>query len=135
MTTSELRATTPKSGQYSSRFNILVAASLFIVALLSIWGLQSVLHIDPFGASNVNYFVYQAESFLHGHWDLNLSAELTDIVVRSRQALHCLSPHAGHRPDAVCGNLRLEYKRYPLHRSLLRPQSGIAVSVAGAGSR
>ena len=69
MTTSELE-TSSKVRKVFSRFNTRVAASLFVVALLSIWVFQSIVHINPFGASNANYFTYQAESFLHGRWDL-----------------------------------------------------------------
>lgn len=65
----------------ASRHNVLVAAGLFVVALLSLWKFEEMFHINPFGDSGADYFVYQAESFLHGRWDLDLSARLTDIVV------------------------------------------------------
>lgn len=63
------------------RRNVLVAVGLFAMALLSLWAFEVVFHIAPFGDSKYAYFVYQAESFLHGRWDLDLSARLTDIVV------------------------------------------------------
>ena len=80
MTASELE-TLSEVHPVFGRFNGVVAVSLFVVALLSIWGFESLVHINPFGSSNINYFTYQAESFLHGRWDLRLPANLTDIVV------------------------------------------------------
>lgn len=65
----------------NGRRNALIAAVLFVVALLSLWVCEVGFGINPFGVSNAPYFVYQADSFLHGRWDLNLAATLTDIVV------------------------------------------------------
>lgn len=64
-----------------SRRNLLAAASLFIAGLLTLWAFETRLHIGPRSTSQVSYYVYQAESFLHGRWDLNLPSSLVDIVV------------------------------------------------------
>ncbi len=64
-----------------SRLNVLVAGSLFAIALLSIWMFETKFHINPFGASPYSYFTYQAESLLHGRWNLNIPAYMVDIVV------------------------------------------------------
>ena len=64
-----------------SRRNVAVAAGLFMVALLSLWAFEVKVHINPFAPSGAPYFVYQAQSFLHGRWNLDLPASFTDIVV------------------------------------------------------
>lgn len=69
------------AGPVFGRRNLLVAVGLFAMALLSLWAFEVEFRIHPFGVSNYPYFVYQAESFLHGRWDLDLSSKLTDIVV------------------------------------------------------
>jgi hypothetical protein len=61
--------------------NLLVAAALFVVGLLSLWIFEKAFHLGHFAVSTTPYFIYQAESFLHGHWDLALSPKLTDIVL------------------------------------------------------
>ena len=63
-----------------SRSNLMIAVGLFVVALLSLWLFEKTFHIGIYSVSPHNYFVYQAESFLHGRWDLDLSPKLTDIV-------------------------------------------------------
>ena len=63
------------------RRNLLVAGALFLTALFSLWALQLAFRIHPLGVSDSPYWVYQAESLLHGRWDLDLPASLADIVV------------------------------------------------------
>jgi hypothetical protein len=64
-----------------TRRNFIVAATLSVVALLSIFAFQVAFHINSFGVSNAPHYVYQAYSFLHGRWDLDLPAKTTDVVV------------------------------------------------------
>jgi hypothetical protein len=61
--------------------NVLVAASLFAIALFSIWEFQTQFNLSHFGVSTVNYFTNEAQSFLHGRWDLDVPASRVDIVV------------------------------------------------------
>lgn len=70
----------PSVASAFSRRNALVVAALFAAALLTLWIFEKALYIGIHSVSPVNYFVYQAESFLHGRWDLNLSPTFTDIV-------------------------------------------------------
>src|SRR5579884_1273142 len=64
-----------------SRRNLAVVACLFVAALGGIFALQHKFHINSFGVSQFPHYVYQAESFLHGRWDVDLPRSLTDIVV------------------------------------------------------
>lgn len=59
----------------------IVAGALFCVALLSLLAFQSSFHIAPFGTSSAPHFVYQADAFLHGRWNISLPATVTDVVV------------------------------------------------------
>jgi hypothetical protein len=63
------------------RRNLLVAGTLFMAALLIIWGFEALFQIPIAGVSSAPHFVYQAYSFLHGRWDLDLPAQQTDIIV------------------------------------------------------
>jgi hypothetical protein len=63
------------------RRNLIVASSLFLLGLIAILGLQARWHIGLGSVSSDSQFVYQAESLLHGHWDLNLPFRVTDIVI------------------------------------------------------
>jgi len=62
-----------------NRRTLLIAALLFLVALLLLLSLESRLHLPITGVSGVPYFNEQAESFLHGQWNLNLPATANDI--------------------------------------------------------
>lgn len=57
-----------------------MAGGLFFVALLSLLAFQSSFHIAHFGTSSAPHFVYQADAFLHGRWNINLPADVTDVV-------------------------------------------------------
>jgi hypothetical protein len=61
--------------------NLRIALALFALTLLTLLGFQARFHIDSFGVSNAEHFLYQAESLLHGHLDLPLPPSKTDIVV------------------------------------------------------
>lgn len=61
--------------------NLLIAAALLVAGLLLLWMFETEFHLSQFGVSTNPYFVYQADSFLHGHWDLALSTKLTDVVL------------------------------------------------------
>ncbi len=63
------------------RRNLIVAGALSLIALLSIWVFETIFKIQKLGVSGAPHFVYQAYSFLHGRWDLDLSASTTDIIV------------------------------------------------------
>jgi hypothetical protein len=69
------------SGPVFGRRNLLVAGALFFTALFSLWAFQLAFKIHPLGVSNAPHWVYQAESLLHGRWDLDLPASVTDVVV------------------------------------------------------
>ncbi|HEY7350319.1 MAG TPA: hypothetical protein VH599_18535 [Ktedonobacterales bacterium] len=62
-----------------TRRAILVALCLFLVALLFLMSLESRLGIPVAGVSNVPFFNYQAESFLHGRWNLDIPGSAVDI--------------------------------------------------------
>lgn len=64
-----------------SRRNLIIAVILFVVALGSIFILERRFHIPIRGVSNNPQYVYQAESFLHGRWDLDISAKARDVIV------------------------------------------------------
>lgn len=64
-----------------SRRNCIIAAVLFMVALLSLWAFEIKFHIGPFSVSDSTQFLHQAQSFLHGRWDIDLPASVTDVVV------------------------------------------------------
>jgi hypothetical protein len=63
------------------RRNLAVAIILFVVALVLLWAFEVRFGIRITGVSNAPHFIYQAESFLHGRWDLDLGPRVTDIVV------------------------------------------------------
>lgn len=69
------------------RRNLIVAALLFCGALLSLIGIEQVLHAvgghapGPFAVSRTPTLIWQANAFLHGRWDLQVSPKNTDIVV------------------------------------------------------
>ncbi len=69
------------AGPVFGRRNLIVAVTLFFVALLTLFGWELRFGIAIFGVSNAPHFIYQAESFLHGRWDLSLPARTTDIIV------------------------------------------------------
>lgn len=60
--------------------NLITATILFIFALGSIMTLERIFHIPIRGVSNAPQYLYQAESFLHGHWDIALPASTTDVI-------------------------------------------------------
>jgi hypothetical protein len=63
-----------------TRRNAAVAATLFVVAIGVLVALDGWMHIAIFRHSPSDYFNYQAESFLHGRWDLDVPGSWTDIV-------------------------------------------------------
>lgn len=72
------------SQEYSApvfgRRNLANAAGLFALALVALFALQAAFHIPISGVSSAPHYLYQAESFLHGHWDLDLPPTFTDVV-------------------------------------------------------
>ncbi|HEY7358192.1 MAG TPA: hypothetical protein VH590_17045, partial [Ktedonobacterales bacterium] len=62
-----------------TRRTMLVAVALFLVALLFLLSLESRLGISVTGLSQEPYFNYQAESWLHGRWDVDVSITSPDI--------------------------------------------------------
>jgi hypothetical protein len=63
------------------RRNLSVAAALFGIALLYFLALEVRFGINPLGVSAAPYQVYQAESLLHGHWDVALPPQMTADVI------------------------------------------------------
>ena len=65
----------------STHQNRIVAIALFFLAFFSLVALQLRFNILPFGVSAAPHFLYQAESFLQGRWDLHhVTSQTTDIV-------------------------------------------------------
>jgi hypothetical protein len=64
-----------------SRRNLAISCGLFVGALLALFALETKFKIPLTSVSSAPHYVYQAWSFLHGRWDLDLSAQTTDIVV------------------------------------------------------
>lgn len=61
--------------------NRIFAMALFFLAFLSLVALELLFHISPIGVSSAPHFLYQAESFLQGRWDLHhVTSATTDIV-------------------------------------------------------
>lgn len=72
-------ATAATSGRVLTRTNIGIAAGLFVVALVVIFALQRAFGINSFGVSDAPHWIYQASSFLHGRWNVDLPPTVTDI--------------------------------------------------------
>src|ERR1051326_6573553 len=62
-----------------TRRTIFVAVALFVVTLLFLMSLQSTLGLSVTGLSKEPYFNDQAESWLHGRWDVDASPTSADI--------------------------------------------------------
>lgn len=60
--------------------NIAMALMLFVTALLTLMVIQAISGISWFGMSLAPQYVLQAESFLHGHWDIPLAGSLHDTI-------------------------------------------------------
>jgi hypothetical protein len=60
--------------------NLAVALALWLVACVSIVAFWERFHIGILGTSNAPQFLYQADAFLHGHWDIALPTTMTDVV-------------------------------------------------------
>ena len=79
--TLETARETPETiNQPLGRRSWIVAGVLFVVALIMLFSLQSSFHIDDFGVSPAPHFLYQADAFLHGRWDISLSTRTADVV-------------------------------------------------------
>jgi hypothetical protein len=63
------------------RRNMVVAAIMLGMAFLMLIAFEARFAIQIAGISAYPHFVYQAEAFLHGRWDLSMPAQATDIVV------------------------------------------------------
>lgn len=73
--------TTPVAGAplLNSR-NVRMSVVLFCAALLTLFALQLVIGISPFGVSPAPHYIYQAMSFLHGRWYLTPPEPLFDTI-------------------------------------------------------
>jgi hypothetical protein len=60
--------------------NVVLAPVLFVTALLTLMVIQGISGISWFGVSSAPHFILQAESLLHGHWDLSLAKPLHDTI-------------------------------------------------------
>jgi hypothetical protein len=63
------------------KVNALVATALFLIGIGSFVAFQRKLHIPITGHSNAPHYILQAQSFLHGRWDLVFQGHLWDIIV------------------------------------------------------
>ncbi|MGH2514839.1 MAG: hypothetical protein ACRDHP_04215, partial [Ktedonobacterales bacterium] len=63
------------------RRNLTIAGILFVVALGCLLALEKAFHIAIHGVSGAPHYIYQAQSFLQGRWDIDLPARVTDIIV------------------------------------------------------
>ncbi|MGZ3667599.1 MAG: hypothetical protein ACXVDA_24305 [Ktedonobacterales bacterium] len=80
-TTQEHPAQKNISAGVFTRRNLILAALLFLMVLVSLIALEVRFKISPTGVSNAPHFIYQAESFLQGRWDLDhVTARTTDII-------------------------------------------------------
>jgi hypothetical protein len=62
-----------------TRRTLVMAVALFLAALCLLMSLETRLGISVTGVSNAPYFVDQAESWLHGRWDVDVSPQAADI--------------------------------------------------------
>lgn len=64
-----------------TRLNLIVAVLLFLIVLASLFIIEARFKISPTGVSTAPHFIYQAESFLQGRWDLHhVTSRTTDII-------------------------------------------------------
>lgn len=64
-----------------TRSNLLLIVLLFFLALFSLFAIQVWFRILPIDISSAPHFTYQAESLLHGHWDLHhVTSKTSDII-------------------------------------------------------
>lgn len=70
-----------RRGSIWSMPSVGVAALLFIFALVTLVLFQRLMGIHPFGVSNAQHYLYQADAFLHGRWDVTLPAALHDTII------------------------------------------------------
>ncbi|HEX8998159.1 MAG TPA: hypothetical protein VF812_19200 [Ktedonobacterales bacterium] len=68
------------SGSLFNRRAIMMSVTLYVAALITFILLQIEFGISPFGVSAAPHYLYQAESFLHGRWDLTLTQPLWDTI-------------------------------------------------------
>ena len=66
------------------RRTIICSVLLFCIALFSLIISSALIGLHPFGSSQFNYFVYQAQSFLHGRIDLPHFTKTDLILVNGR---------------------------------------------------
>ncbi len=62
------------------RRNVLLAIVLFVAALMTLLTLQAICGIAPFGVSAAPHYIYQAESFLQGRWNLVAPGPIFDTI-------------------------------------------------------
>ena len=70
----------PVAAPVFSRRNLIMAGALFCFALFTLVSLQLLFKISPLGISAAPHYIYQAESFLHGRWDLTPPGPLWDSI-------------------------------------------------------
>jgi hypothetical protein len=63
------------------RRNLTIAFVLWFAAWVSIVAFWERFHIGILGTSDAPQFIYQAEAFLHGHWNIALPPSETDVVL------------------------------------------------------
>jgi hypothetical protein len=68
------------------RRNLVIAGSLWLVALAELLMVESRFGIPLTGVSNAPHYIYQAEAFLQGHWNIALSPHATDVILLRGQS-------------------------------------------------
>jgi hypothetical protein len=63
------------------RRNLVVSAILFVVALVLLWAFEVRFGLHITGGSRAPHFIYQAESFLQGRWDVSLPPGTNDTAL------------------------------------------------------
>lgn len=75
------RATGERTASVLGRRNVVIVSVLFAVALLLLVAFEVRFGIPIAGQSRYPHYVFQAQSFLRGRWDLSLPTSVTDVVL------------------------------------------------------
>lgn len=74
------------------RHNLITAAVLFGVALVSLLVIERIVHINVIGVSGNHQYIAQAQSLLRGHWDLDPGMKGARDVVISQGKYYIVYP-------------------------------------------
>lgn len=72
----------PPSGGVFTRRNLIIVALLMAGAILLFLGFDAISHVTVSWPSLYSYFAYQADAWLHGRWDINVTGrtDFTDLI-------------------------------------------------------